>query len=130
MIRSLADSIFIPNDQGDLVSVATSVAETVTSVPPSDLGMSLVKMLLTFLALILLLFVSYWFLRRLIQHRLQRGVGRQSIEILEKRMISPKTMLYIVRVENKEILLAESHLEIKVVCDTNPSKFSETKNGS
>ena len=95
------------------MATATSVAEVVSPMPPTDLGMALIKMFLTLLALIALLFASYWFLRRLIQNRLQKGVGKQSIEILEKRMISPKTMLYIIRVQNKNILLAESHLEIK-----------------
>jgi len=108
-----ADSVFIPDEQGNLMATATSVAEVVSPMPPTDLGMALIKMFLTLLALIALLFASYWFLRRLIQNRLQKGVGKQSIEILEKRMISPKTMLYIIRVQNKNILLAESHLEIK-----------------
>jgi len=109
-----ADAVFIPDDKGDLVAIATSVADTAPPLPPTDMGLALLKMLLSLLALVVLLFASYWFLRRLIQNRLQKGIGKkQSIEILEKRMISPKTMLYIIQVENKKILLAESHLEIK-----------------
>jgi flagellar biogenesis protein FliO len=97
-------------------SLAGKIAETAAPLPPpTDLGMTLVKMLISLLALALLLFASYWFLKRLIQNRLQKGVGRQSIEIVEKRMISPKTMLYLVQVENKKILFAESHLEVKAL---------------
>ena len=78
-------------------------------------GGAIVRMLLTFSAVIALLFVSFWFLRRLIQNRLQKGVGTQAIHILEKRMISPKTMLYWLEVDNKKILIAESHLEVRKI---------------
>ncbi len=87
--------------------------ENATSTPTPDIGAAFVKMLLTFGALIALLFFTYWMIRKLIQLRLQRGVGIPSIQVLEKKMISTKTMLYLVQVENKKILLAESHLEIK-----------------
>lgn len=82
-------------------------------IPTTDLGAAFVKMFLTLIALIALLAISYWFLRRLVQNRLQRGVGQQQIQVIEKKMISAKTMLYLVEVEGKKILFAESHLEIK-----------------
>lgn len=89
----------------------------VTSVPTSatsaDLGATFLKMMLTFGILILLLFGTYWMIRRLIRMRLEKGVGTASIQVVEKRMISPKTMLYLVEVEGKKVLIAESHLEIK-----------------
>lgn len=110
-----SDAVFIPDDKGDLVALAGPIAEAAGPLPPSDIGMTLVKMLLTLLALALLLFASFWFLKRLIQNRLQKGVGKQSIAILEKRMVSPKTMLYLIQVENKKILFAESHLEVKAL---------------
>ncbi|HAB99845.1 MAG TPA: hypothetical protein DCE71_08495 [Parachlamydiales bacterium] len=83
--------------------------------PPPNYGFAIAQMLLTFTAVIILLFVSFWFLRRLIQNRLQKGVGDQAIQILEKRMISPKTMLYWIEVDNKKILIAESHLEVRKI---------------
>lgn len=110
-----ADVVFIPNEKGDLAASAQTLNEAAASLPPVDVGTTLIKMLLSLLALVLLLFGTYWFLRRLIQNRLQKGVGNQSIEIVEKRMISPKTMLYVIRVEDKKILVAESHLEIKAL---------------
>lgn len=110
-----ADAVFIPDDKGDLVAISSSIADVAAPIQPTDMGMTLIKMLLTLLALVGLLFASYWFLRRLIQNRLQKGVGQQSIEILEKRMISAKTMLYLIKVDNKKILVAESHLEIKAL---------------
>ncbi len=97
-----------------LAQVLNTDPETIpTSTPTPDIGAAFVKMLLTFGALIALLFFTYWMVRKLIQFRLQKGVGIPSIQVLEKKMISAKTMLYLVQVDDKKILLAESHLEIK-----------------
>ncbi len=87
--------------------------ETIPSVSTGDIGATFIKMLLTFTALIFLLFGTYWFIRRLIRFRLEKGTGSQSIQIVEKKMLSPKTMLYLVELEGKKILIAESQLEIK-----------------
>ncbi len=114
LIWHIAATVFVPDENGELTaSTPPASLETLTELPPGDYGAALVKMLLTLIALAVLLFLSFWFLRRLIQQRMQKGVGTQSIQILEKRMISPKTMLYLIEVDNKKILLAESHLEVK-----------------
>ena len=111
-----ADSIFIPDEAGNLVALAAPLADAAAApMPPSDVVGTLVKMLLALLALIALLFGTYWILRRLIQNRMQRGTGEQAIAVLEKKMVSPKTMLYLVQVEEKKILFAESHLEVKAL---------------
>lgn len=91
--------------------------EAMHELSPGDLGAAFVKMLLTLLALIALLVGSLWLLRRLLQQRLQKGTGNQAIQVLEKKMISPKTMLYLVEVEGKKVLLAESHLEVRKLQD-------------
>jgi flagellar biogenesis protein FliO len=82
-------------------------------VPPGDYGAALIKMFLTLIALIALFAVTFWFLRRIIQNKMKKGCGADSIRIIEKRMISPKSMLYLVEVDGKKVLLAESHLEIR-----------------
>ena len=110
----LANKVFVPDENGDLSALVQSDAlKELSSTPPSDLGLTFMKMLFTFIGLIVLLIATYWFIRRLIQNRLQKGVGEQAIQIIEKRMLSAKTMLYLIEVDNKKVLLAESHLEIK-----------------
>jgi|GEM_PF-1111379 len=122
-----ADVTFVPDDKGELTALAAPIADAAVPLPPTtDVGMALIKMLLTLAALVILLYVTYWFIKRLIQNRLQKGVGQQTIQILEKRMISPKTMLYLVQVENKKILMAESHLEIKAL-ETLPADLASTE---
>ncbi len=81
--------------------------------PPGDLGVTFAKMMFTFLLLIVLLIGTYWVIKRMIRFKLQSSGTAPSIHLIEKKMISPKTMIYLVEVDNKKILLAESQLEIK-----------------
>lgn len=111
----LADTLSL-NPEEALQTIALSPGvQAASDVPITSYGSTIAQMLLTFAAVIALLFISLWFLRRLIQNRFNRGVGEQAIHILEKRMISPKTMLYWIEVEGKKILLAESHLEVRKI---------------
>jgi flagellar protein FliO/FliZ len=72
-----------------------------------------IKMLVTLGGLILLVFLTIWILRRLGQGRF-RGLGSQrSIEILEKRPLSAKSMLYIVQIGNKQVLISESQFDVR-----------------
>lgn len=93
--------------------VEQALDEIPTPAPAGDIGAAFAKMILTFGALIFLLFASYWIVRKLIRVRLEKGSGNSFITVLEKRMLSPKTMLYVVEMEGKKVLLAESQLEIK-----------------
>lgn len=113
-------STYIPDENGELTALDTAtgeIAQTAIQMPTGDLGAAFAKMLITLVILVVLLFASYWFIRRMIQNRLQKGAGDSSIHILEKRMISPKTMLYLVKIDNRKILLAESHLDVKRLAD-------------
>ena len=106
----LADkTIYAADANGDPIGPAIPLPD----LPPTDYGAALIKMILSLITIVVLLAVTFWFLRRLIQSRLRRGVGAESIQILEKKMISPKSILYLIEVEGQKVLLAESHLEIR-----------------
>lgn len=111
MFFLLADKVFLPDE---LISLDNGppLAEMAPP-PPGDFGAAFVKMFLTLIALILLLSLSYWLIKKIIQNRLQKGGGEKLIYVVEKRMISPKTALYLIEIEGKKVLLAESHLEVK-----------------
>jgi flagellar biogenesis protein FliO len=123
----LAKAVFVPNEKGELVAQTNPPTEIPTEsvppveMPPGEYGMMFVKMFLTLIALVALLGGSVWFLRRLIQQRMQRKGSGQRIHILEKRMISPKTMLYLVEVDSEKVLLAESHLEVRRIHNLHPT---------
>lgn len=106
-------AVYIPDEKGELAALEETFSQSIPPVPSGELGAAFIKMVLALAIVLILLFASYWFLRRLIQNRLQKGERDAAIQILEKRMLSPKTILYLVEVDNKKILLAESQLEIK-----------------
>lgn len=120
-------TVFVPDEKGELIGMDTAIEfaqSAAQEAPPGDFGAAFAKMILTLLALVALLAVTFWFIRRLIQQRLQKGVGEQSIRVIEKKMISPKTMLYVVEIENQKILIAESHLEIKKIQNLSDNNHS------
>lgn len=109
-------SIYVPDEHGELTTLdqaVVAVGESAVQISNTDLGAAFTKMILSLIVIVILLFVSYWFIRRLIQNRLEKGVGDAAIQIIEKRMISPKTMLYLIEVDQKRVLIAESQLEVK-----------------
>ena len=59
------------------------------------------------------IFLTVWALRRLSQGRLRTGNHYKSIKVLEKRPLSPKSMLYLVEVYEKKFLIAESQHEVR-----------------
>jgi len=91
------------------------VEETLSPLQSTDMGFVLIKMLLAMTSIVIFLFIAYWVLRRLIQNRFQKGNSKQTIVVLEKKMVSQKTVLYLIEVEGKKILFAESHLEIRTL---------------
>lgn len=80
-----------------------------------DYSGSLWRMFGSLALIIALLIGSYLVLKKLIQGKLAKGGASRSIEILERRAISPKSVVYLLEVEGKKVLLAESQLEIQVL---------------
>ena len=71
------------------------------------------KMVLTFIALLVGIFFTVWLLKRLSRGHFSNMNANRAIKILEKRALSPKTMLYLVEIGEKQTLIAESQLEVK-----------------
>lgn len=73
------------------------------------------KMLLILIALIVLIFLTFWIFRRFMRMRLYQSNLTKNIKILEKRTLSPKSMLYLIEIEGKKVLIAESNLEVRKI---------------
>lgn len=84
-----------------------------TEIPGSELGPALAKVAISLVILVGLMFATLWILRRLIQGRMQRSSPNQLIQIVERRPLSPKTMLYMISIEGEHHLIAESQLEVR-----------------
>lgn len=86
-----------------------------TAEPPTY-EYALGKMLLTLLGLILLIVLTVWMLRKLGGGKNGSGAG-QAIKILERRALSQKSVLYLIEVQGKQVLIAESQLEVRRLAD-------------
>lgn len=73
------------------------------------------KMLWLSVAFILLIFLSFWFLKRLRTKAWRTG---ETIKILERRPLSQKTVLYLIEVDKERILVGESQAELRVLSKT------------
>lgn len=76
-----------------------------------------VRMLATLAGLILLVVATFWVLRRLGRGggKFKMGGGGRLINVIERRAVSPKTMLYIVEIGHKKVLISESQLEVRAL---------------
>ncbi|MBN1914903.1 MAG: flagellar biosynthetic protein FliO [Parachlamydiales bacterium] len=74
-----------------------------------------IKMTISLTALIVLLFLTFWLFKRLSRLRLHQANQLKNIKIIEKRMLSPKTCLYLIETEGEKVLMAESQLEVRPI---------------
>lgn len=94
-----------------LAVIETQTQPSVTETLPSYEG-AFLKMAITFVAVIVGIIGTIWLMRRLAGGKFG-GSSSQSIKILERKALSQKTMLYVIEVDGKQTLIAESQLEIK-----------------
>lgn len=68
----------------------------------------LLNMLATLGLILALILFAAWFLKRMMTSRLNQINTSNSIKIVERRVLSQKTMLYVIEYENINVLIAES----------------------
>lgn len=76
---------------------------------------SFTRMWITIAAALLLLFGSLWLLRRFKTGHFKKFGNHSTLNIIEKRTLSPKTLLYIVEINNKRLLISESQVEVRAL---------------
>lgn len=97
---------------GLLADPQGSVTEEIPVLQAPSYESAFMKMIFALLGLILLFVISIWMLKKISKFRLGKGRS-QAIQIVERCSLSPKTVLYLVEVDNKRVLLAESQLEVR-----------------
>lgn len=110
-------TVFIPNDKGGLeeqkeTNVLQPFDETGFTQP--EYKHTFIKMMLSLLALVALSVITIWMFRRISRARVEAINNLKSIKIIEKRVLSPKSMLYLVEFENQKFLISESHLDVRI----------------
>ena len=77
------------------------------------------KMILALVVILVLATVAIYLMKTLSQTRIQQGNHYKNIKILEKRSISPKSVLYLIEVGGKKLLIGESQLELRELSHLN-----------
>ena len=79
----------------------------------------LFKTIFSLLAIVILMILTVWVFKRFSHGRLKQINSLKMIKILEKRPISPKSMLYLLEVGNEKILISESQIEVNKISKLN-----------
>lgn len=74
-----------------------------------------IKTIVVLVGLLVLVILTVWMFKRISSGRLRTFNYLKSVKILEKRPLSPKSMLYLIEVSGKQVLIAESQLEVRTV---------------
>lgn len=74
-----------------------------------------IKMLITLGGLLALVFLTIWIFKKIAQGRFGSIGTHKKIIILEKKPLSPKTLLYLIELDGKKILISESQLEVRTI---------------
>ena len=85
----------------------------------------LMQMLLTLGMIVGMIFVITWFLKKMLNTRIQQLNTSSDIKILERRSLTPKTAIYLLDVKGKGIIIGESTNGLTRLADfnlDNPSK--------
>lgn len=67
-----------------------------------------INMLTTLGILVAIILIATWFLKKMVHGRMQQLNTTSEIKIIEKRLLTPKTSLYLVDIKGKGFILAES----------------------
>lgn len=83
--------------------------------PSSQFQKSFFRMLSLITAFILVIIFCFWIFRRIVHNKAKMANQSKSIKILEKRVLSPKSMLFLVEVEKEKVLIAESQVKVETL---------------
>lgn len=81
----------------------------------SDFQEKFFRMIYLLALLVGLMIAASWILKKMMKTRISQMNVESSIKVLETRSLSPKSILYLVEVEGKRMIIAESHLKIEKI---------------
>lgn len=83
------------------------------------------RMILTLVGLLVLVFLTIWALKKLSHGRFGKMGTQKRITVVEKKALSPKTLLYLVEMDGKKILVSESQLDVRMLLQPNEQELYE-----
>jgi len=104
------NSILTENDKNEFYN---------TAIEQVEYKPTFIKMIFIFIALIVLIFLTFWIFKKFMKIKIHQGNLTKNIKIIERRAISPKSVLILVEFEGKKILISESSLEVRKIKEIN-----------
>lgn len=74
-----------------------------------------VKTIVVLVGLLVLIILTVWMFKKISRGRLRSFNYTKSIKVIEKRPLSPKSMLYLIEVGGRQVLIAESQFNVKEI---------------
>ena len=94
---------------------ALLMADAPEVLTPGDFKISFFKTLLSMALCLAAILVALWFVKRFANKKFFNLNDQHNIKIIERRPISPKSVLFLVQIGNKQVLIAESQLEVRAL---------------
>lgn len=88
---------------------------TENAIDTTRLEMDLLRTLFAILGFFALLLLTGFAIKRWIQQRPLGKGGYRYLKLLERRVLSPKTSLFLFEIEGKQLLIAESMAEVELL---------------
>ncbi len=132
-LQAASDTPPTPAQQEQPAPITLPHSEAAPAPLPSSAEMTtsyesaFIRMIVTLVGLIALVFLTVWLLKRLGSGRLGKFASSRSIKILEKRALSPKSVLYLVEVGDKQVLVSESQFEVRSLAVLEPLNEQPTR---
>lgn len=114
-----------PPSEEPAPTVSTAPTKPESTQITSSYQTAFVKMMITLVALIILIVLSVWMLRRISHGRFKQLNYNRAIKVLERRPLSAKSVLYLIQVGEKKILISESQLEVRSLTSVDEISSSE-----
>jgi flagellar biogenesis protein FliO len=111
---------FSPNDlqktqAADISKEIENLDKSVkTDLPQIEYKGAFFKMVLSLIAILVLGGITIWSLKRITKSRLYSANMNYEIKILEKRVLSPKSILYLIEYDGKRMIVSESQLDMRI----------------
>lgn len=115
--QSLTEEEKIANEILKEEALRSSLSRETTQTVEYDYWSEFFRMLLILSAIIALLLFSSWFLKRLMNTRLEQINKLNAIKVLEKRVLSQKAVAYLLEVQGKQLVVGESPAGLQCLCE-------------
>lgn len=96
--------------------------ETATEIEPDRFYVEFIRMLSLLGILLAAFLIVAWFFKKMMGKKIDQMNAASQIKIVERRTLSPKTSIFMIEVEGKRMILAESHSGVTLIGELAPPR--------